>query len=247
MSKVLVNDSTLSSIANAIRSKNSSNDLYKPSQMSSAIEGINTYPILDQVIFNENFSDPSFELLSFELSCSSLNKNYNSVNIDNFISNYARHKSGTNKDGSAISSTLTLTSSMLKEPFTTFKTRFPISSQFEYSGYITDQIINDFNLIELSRNIEENTTRPSKTISLINDISDYSAILIQGMYRANIQSGYNTSMLYVNPQINIEYWGGMKDRNSTYDCYITFDTVNTAVLTGGSAQWGRNCIIYGMV
>ena len=40
MSKVLVNESSLTGIANAIRGKNGSTDTYKPSEMSAAITAI---------------------------------------------------------------------------------------------------------------------------------------------------------------------------------------------------------------
>lgn len=42
MSKVLVNESSLTGIANAIRSKNGTTDTYKPSEMAGAIEAIQT-------------------------------------------------------------------------------------------------------------------------------------------------------------------------------------------------------------
>ena len=42
MSKVLVNESSLTGIANAIRSKNGTSDTYKPSEMAAAIESIQT-------------------------------------------------------------------------------------------------------------------------------------------------------------------------------------------------------------
>ena len=40
MAKVLVNESSLTGIANAIRSKNGTSDTYKPSEMAAAIEAI---------------------------------------------------------------------------------------------------------------------------------------------------------------------------------------------------------------
>ena len=40
MSKVLVNESSLTGIADAIRSKNGSTDTYKPSEMAAAITAI---------------------------------------------------------------------------------------------------------------------------------------------------------------------------------------------------------------
>lgn len=42
MAKVVVTDTHLTNIANAIRNKNGTNDTYKPSEMASAIQGIST-------------------------------------------------------------------------------------------------------------------------------------------------------------------------------------------------------------
>ena len=40
MAKVLINETSLSGIADAIRAKNGSSDTYKPSEMAAAIEAI---------------------------------------------------------------------------------------------------------------------------------------------------------------------------------------------------------------
>lgn len=42
MAKVLVNETSLSAIADAIREKNGSNETYKPSEMAAAIGAIET-------------------------------------------------------------------------------------------------------------------------------------------------------------------------------------------------------------
>ena len=42
MANVIINDTHLTNIANAIRDKNGSSDTYKPSEMANAIESIET-------------------------------------------------------------------------------------------------------------------------------------------------------------------------------------------------------------
>lgn len=44
MAKVLVNESSLQGIANAIRSKNGSASTYLPSEMAAAVQAIPSYP-----------------------------------------------------------------------------------------------------------------------------------------------------------------------------------------------------------
>lgn len=76
---------------------------------------------------------------------------------------------------------------------------------------------------------------------LSDSIGNYSAILLQGIYQKNRTSGYNTTMFYLEPQLNTRYWSGMKDRNNSYDCYVTF-TDNTHCNLSGD----RQVIIYGL-
>lgn len=77
--------------------------------------------------------------------------------------------------------------------------------------------------------------------ALSDSISHYSAVILQGIYQKQRTSSYNTSMLYADPQLNTAYWAGMKDRNTTYDCHVTFTDANTVSLTGN-----RQVIIYGV-
>ena len=48
-------------------------------------------------------------------------------------------------------------------------------------------------------------------------------------------------MLYVAPVLGNAYWAGMKDRNSSYDCNVTFTDANTVSLSGN-----RQVMIYGV-
>lgn len=85
------------------------------------------------------------------------------------------------------------------------------------------------------------TGAPSGNV-LSDSLSNYSAILLQGIYRTQRTSGYNTTMMYINPQLNTAYWAGMKDRNRDYDCRVTFTDDTHCDLSGN-----RQVIIYGML
>lgn len=73
-------------------------------------------------------------------------------------------------------------------------------------------------------------------------LSNFSGVALQGIYRGSKTSVYNTSMFYWNFALNTEYWTGMKDRNNTYDCYVTFTDNTHCNLRAGS----RQVLIYGL-
>lgn len=77
--------------------------------------------------------------------------------------------------------------------------------------------------------------------TLLDSINNYSGVIIQGIYQKQRTSGYNTSCLYPNISLNTAYWGGMKDRNGTYDCKVTFTNDVTVSLSGN-----YQTIIYGI-
>lgn len=77
---------------------------------------------------------------------------------------------------------------------------------------------------------------------LLESLSHFSGVALQGIYRGSKTSGYNTTMLYWNFELNHEYWTGMKDRNTTYDCYVTFTDDTHCNLRAGS----RQVLIYGL-
>lgn len=76
---------------------------------------------------------------------------------------------------------------------------------------------------------------------LTDSLNNYSAIVLQGIYYKNPTSGYNTSMMYAPIQLNNRYWAGMKDRNSSYDCFVTFTDDTHCNLSGN-----RQVLIYGI-
>ena len=77
--------------------------------------------------------------------------------------------------------------------------------------------------------------------ALSGSINAYSAVILQGIYQRQRGSSYNTSMLYFAPALGRAYWTGMKDRNTIYDCNVTFTDANTVSLSGN-----RQVIIYGV-
>lgn len=69
---------------------------------------------------------------------------------------------------------------------------------------------------------------------LLDSLENYSAVILQGVYNSNRASGYNTSMLYAEPEIGNgrTYWAGMKDRNSNHDTFVEFTDATHATITG---------------
>lgn len=109
----------------------------------------------------------------------------------------------------------------------------------EYQGNIYDSsAITAANLVLLG---DFSQTGAASGNTLADTISNYFALLLQGIYKAQRTSGYNTTMMYINPQLNMAYWAGMKDRNSSYDCLVTFTDDTHCNLSGT-----RQVIIYGL-
>ena len=77
---------------------------------------------------------------------------------------------------------------------------------------------------------------------LTHPITDYSVIILQGVYRTLIDSNYNRSDFYASIELNTIYKTGMIDRNSSYDCNITFTDSTHCNLSGN-----KQCMIYGIV
>lgn len=77
---------------------------------------------------------------------------------------------------------------------------------------------------------------------LLDDFTNYSTIVLQGIYQKNRTSGYNTSMAYINVVTNTAYWAGMKDKNNSYTCNVTFTDSTHCDLSGN-----KQVIIYGIV
>ena len=79
---------------------------------------------------------------------------------------------------------------------------------------------------------------------LTESLSHFSGVALQGIYNGQKTSKYNTTMMYWNYELNTEYWAGMKDRNHTYDCYVTFTDETHCSLRN---QYNtRQVLIYGL-
>ena len=110
----------------------------------------------------------------------------------------------------------------------------------EYYGYVygNTSMIEDLGLVLLGDFSQQGATTGN---ALSDSVYNYSAMILQGIYNRNRTSQYNTSMLYGLPVLGDAYWAGMKDRNSSYDCRVTFTDGQTVNMNGN-----RQVIIYGV-
>lgn len=108
----------------------------------------------------------------------------------------------------------------------------------EFLGYVTSRLISDFGLVELARV----TSEPETNINLLDSISNYSAIFLQGIWNAGgVSSNFDSTLIYYPAEIGIEYKTGMKDRWAPGTTGVIFTSDTTATLTGE-----KLVIIYGM-
>ena len=108
----------------------------------------------------------------------------------------------------------------------------------EYNSYIYgSSLLSQYNITLLG----DFSQGGSETGNVLSDsITNYSAIILQGVYQKQRTSNYNTTTLY--PVIlNESFWAGMKDRNSSYTCNVTFTDATTCSLSGN-----KQVIIYGI-
>lgn len=110
----------------------------------------------------------------------------------------------------------------------------------EYIGnvYGNTSMINSLGLVLLG---DFSQGGESSGNALMDSVSNYSGVVLQGIYQKQRTSNYNTSMYYGSPELNASYWAGMKDRNSSYTCDVTFTDSLHVSLTGN-----KQVIIYGM-
>lgn len=111
------------------------------------------------------------------------------------------------------------------------------SGGYEYKNYIYGTTkIEDWNLVLLA-----DASQGANSVQLTESIENFSGIILQGIYNKQRTSEFNTTLLYLSPQLYIAYWAGMKDRNQSYTCNVTF-TSNTGATLSGNKQ----VIIYGI-
>ena len=114
------------------------------------------------------------------------------------------------------------------------------AGELEYYGnvYGYSDLISNCGLVLLGDFSQNYSVGP---FTLLDSINNYSGVVLNGIYQQNRTSGYNTSMLYSSINLGVGYWAGMKDRNHTYDCFVTFDTDTQVTLSGN-----KQVIIYGI-
>lgn len=157
------------------------------------------------------------------------------VNLQTFYASYCRTPKPTTIDYNIVVSEddagLTLSE---------LKAAHPMLFTMEYYGvvYGNTSMIQALGLVLLGDFSQGGAT----TGNVLEDsIENYSAVILQGIYQKQRTSSYNTSMLYYQFNLGVEYWAGMKDRNTSYDCMVTFTDDQTVSLTGN-----KQVIIYGV-
>ena len=109
----------------------------------------------------------------------------------------------------------------------------------EYPDYIYDtSVISDLHLVLLS-DMSQNTSATTATLS--DNISNYSGIVLQGIYSKNRTSRYNSTYLYISPPLNKACYAGTKDKNNNYACLVTPISDNVVTLSGN-----KQVLIYGI-
>lgn len=112
------------------------------------------------------------------------------------------------------------------------------SGGYEYANYIYGTAyIGSWNLVLLS----DASQGGADSVQLTESLENFSGVILQGIYQQNRTSMYDTTILYLNPQLNTPYWAGMKDRNVSYTCNVTFTSNTEATLSGN-----KQVIIYGI-
>lgn len=101
----------------------------------------------------------------------------------------------------------------------------------EYKGnvYGNTSLIESANIVLLA-----DCGNGASSAVLLDSLENYSAVILQGVYDRNRESGYNTSVLYAEPEIGNgrKYWAGMRDRNTNHDTFVEFTDATHATITG---------------
>lgn len=108
---------------------------------------------------------------------------------------------------------------------------------YEFYSYLTANFLTDSGAVLLS----DHKSADVGSGTLLDSLNNYEAVIIQSGYNSTGQSNYDTTMIYVNPQLNTPYWFGVKDRNASYSSYMQF-TDNTSFEVSAS----RKFQIYGI-
>lgn len=263
MSKKLYEETNIQNIASAIREKNGTQNTYTVAQMGEAVRSIKTQPDLETLNATENgnylpstgkdgFSSVRVNVEGEEPVVQPLNATQNGTyNPPSGVDGYAPVT--VNVSGGGGSDVLDLCSPEVfiysqksgRAPNLNVYAGGGIGQRTfnylgnEYSGYVYGtNIIDDCGLVLLA-DLSQNSSSTSANLS--DSIDNYSGVVLQGIYNKQRTSSYNTTMLYVAPKLNKSYWAGMKDRNSSYTCNVTFTSETTITLSGN-----KQVIIYGI-
>lgn len=108
----------------------------------------------------------------------------------------------------------------------------------EYYGNLYDNtLLTTYNMVLLGDFSQQGSSSGNV---LLDAITNYSAIALQGIYNKSRTSQYNTTIIYP-VEMNVWIWSGMKDRNASYNTNVNFTNAQTVSLNGK-----RQVIIYGI-
>lgn len=266
MSKYLTDSTIYPAIAAAIRQKNGESTIYKPAEMAQAILDIDagypeptgtvqittngTHNVKDYASASVNVPNSyaasdedkvvqSGALVAQTTRTVTANGTYDTTTNNSVVVD-VEGGGGTPIDSQSIVDFVVYTSSNVQLEEDSGGNVVIKKSPIEYQGNIYGNagLIQECGLMLLGDFSQGGEVLGN---SLNDSIANYSAVLLQGIYKGNRTSGYNTSMLYISPQIGTAYWAGMKDRNSSYDCNVTFTDSSTVSLSGN-----KQVIIYGI-
>lgn len=160
-----------------------------------------------------------------------------SQNVQSFVNNECRISSRSSASGG--SATVDITQAMAQMSLDQLIHDGSIfTGLVEYYGNLyNNALLTTYNMVLLG----DFSQGGSATGNALTDaITNYSAVALQGIYSKNRTSGYNTTIIYP-LDLNVERWTGMKDRNNSYSCNVTFTDASTVSLSGN-----KQVIIYGI-